>query len=45
MTNTIELAASLNSSGSLQTFDEEARLSGDMVMPAQFYPAASATPC
>jgi hypothetical protein len=45
MTNTIEVAASLNSSGSLQTFDEEAVLSSDIVMPAQFYPAASTTPC
>ena len=45
MTNPIEVAASLNSNGFLQTFDEEAVSLGDIVMPAQFYPAASATPC
>ena len=43
--NSIEAIASHNSGGTVWTFEEEPVVSGDVLMPAQFYPGASATPC
>jgi hypothetical protein len=40
----IKVIASNNSSGTSWSFDEELVFSADVLMPVQFYPAASATP-
>jgi hypothetical protein len=45
MATSIEARASHNSAGSLMRFDDEQVFLGDLLMPAQFYPAPRVTPC